>query len=180
VRDHRTKVASCELSVGCPSGSDLRLLKLQIPTENRMNVHKNARLTPRGRERIVLQVESGQTPARVAQALRSLNAPASSRHCCARRRYSSALLATTHCPVRPAVADERGLRHLVRLGQSNFNGTEGTYHPVLRSHRHHDSVALFAGRSFARAIACHASRWLRMSSRALFNSIRLSSARMIR
>jgi hypothetical protein len=26
-----------------------------------MNVHKNARLTPRGRERIV-QVESGQTP----------------------------------------------------------------------------------------------------------------------
>jgi hypothetical protein len=29
------------------AGSDLRLLKLQIPTENRMNVHKNARLTPR-------------------------------------------------------------------------------------------------------------------------------------
>jgi hypothetical protein len=32
-----------------------------------MNVHKNARLTPRGRERIVLQVESGQTPEGVAQ-----------------------------------------------------------------------------------------------------------------
>jgi len=45
------------------------LLKLQIPTENRMNVHKNARLTPRGRERIVLQVESGQTPEAVAQAV---------------------------------------------------------------------------------------------------------------
>jgi transposase len=45
------------------------LLKLQIPTENRMNVHKNARLTPRGRERIVLQVESGQTPEGVAQAV---------------------------------------------------------------------------------------------------------------
>jgi hypothetical protein len=29
-----------------------------------MNVHKNARLTPRGRERIVPQVESGQTPQR--------------------------------------------------------------------------------------------------------------------
>ena len=27
-----------------------------------MNVHKNARLTPHGRERIVRQVESGQTP----------------------------------------------------------------------------------------------------------------------
>src|SRR5947209_5647705 len=57
---------------------------------------------------------------------------------------------------------------------------QGTYHPVLRSHRHHDSVALFAGTSFALAIACQASRWLRISSRALFNSIRLSSARLIR
>jgi hypothetical protein len=33
-----------------------------------MNVHKNARLTPRGRELIVRQVESGQTPEHVAQA----------------------------------------------------------------------------------------------------------------
>ena len=33
-----------------------------------MNVHKNARLTPRGRERIVRQVESGQTPEAVAEA----------------------------------------------------------------------------------------------------------------
>ena len=33
-----------------------------------MNMHKNARLTPRGRERIVLQVESGQTPEAVAEA----------------------------------------------------------------------------------------------------------------
>src|SRR6185437_8874234 len=33
-----------------------------------MNVHKNARLTPRGRERIVRQVEGGQTPEGVAQA----------------------------------------------------------------------------------------------------------------
>jgi transposase InsO family protein len=32
------------------------------------NVHKNARLTPRGRERIVRQVESGQTPEAVAEA----------------------------------------------------------------------------------------------------------------
>src|ERR1700721_2899344 len=33
-----------------------------------MNMHKNARLTPRGRERIVRQVESGQTPDTVAEA----------------------------------------------------------------------------------------------------------------
>jgi transposase len=33
-----------------------------------MNVHKNARLTPRGRQRIVRQVESGQTPEAVAEA----------------------------------------------------------------------------------------------------------------
>ena len=33
-----------------------------------MNVHKNARLTPRGRERIVRQVANGQTPEAVAQA----------------------------------------------------------------------------------------------------------------
>src|SRR5262249_32696121 len=48
---------------------EAELLKLQIPTENRMNVHKNARLTPRGRERIALQVESGQTPEGAAQAV---------------------------------------------------------------------------------------------------------------
>jgi transposase InsO family protein len=33
-----------------------------------MNIHKNARLTPRGREQIVQQVESGQTAEAVAQA----------------------------------------------------------------------------------------------------------------
>jgi transposase InsO family protein len=45
------------------------LSKLQFSEgKNRMNVHKNARLTARGRERIVLQVLSGQTPKAVAQA----------------------------------------------------------------------------------------------------------------
>src|SRR3982751_96654 len=33
-----------------------------------MNVHKNARLTPHGRERIVRQVESGYAPKAVAEA----------------------------------------------------------------------------------------------------------------
>ena len=33
-----------------------------------MNMHKNARLTPRGRERIVRQFESGQTLEAVAEA----------------------------------------------------------------------------------------------------------------
>ena len=34
-----------------------------------MNIHKNARLTPRGRERIVRQVASGQTLEAVAEAV---------------------------------------------------------------------------------------------------------------
>jgi hypothetical protein len=33
-----------------------------------MNIHKNARLTPFGRERIVRLVESGQTPKAVSKA----------------------------------------------------------------------------------------------------------------
>ncbi len=33
-----------------------------------MNVHKNRRLTPHGRERIVRKVASGQTPKAVAEA----------------------------------------------------------------------------------------------------------------
>jgi hypothetical protein len=32
-------------------------------SEDRMNIHKNARLTPLGRERVVRQVLSEQTPA---------------------------------------------------------------------------------------------------------------------
>ena len=34
-----------------------------------MNIHKNARLTPIGRERIVRLIESGQTPKAVAEAV---------------------------------------------------------------------------------------------------------------
>src|SRR6516165_12325456 len=45
----------------------LRKLRRDYPRE--AYVHKNARLTPRGRERIVLKVESGQTPEAVAQAV---------------------------------------------------------------------------------------------------------------
>jgi len=37
-------------------------------SEDRMNIHKNARLTPLGRERIVMQALSGQTPEAVARA----------------------------------------------------------------------------------------------------------------
>ena len=36
--------------------------------EDRMNIHKNARLTPSGRERIARQIESGQRPTAVARA----------------------------------------------------------------------------------------------------------------
>jgi transposase InsO family protein len=45
------------------------LLRLQFSEEeDRMNIHKNARLTPSGRERIVRLVASGQTPEAVAEA----------------------------------------------------------------------------------------------------------------
>ena len=37
-------------------------------SEDRMNIHKNARLTPLGRERIVNEVSSGQTPEAAARA----------------------------------------------------------------------------------------------------------------
>jgi DNA-binding CsgD family transcriptional regulator len=46
----------------------VRLRGFSDSREDRMNLHKNARLTPRGRERIVRQVESGQTPEAVAKA----------------------------------------------------------------------------------------------------------------
>jgi transposase InsO family protein len=46
------------------------LSKLQFSWEkDRMNVHKNARLTPIGRERIARQVESGQRPAAIGAAI---------------------------------------------------------------------------------------------------------------
>jgi hypothetical protein len=47
----------------------------------------------------LLSASRSQTSAmwdRAARASRSLNVPAIARHCCARRRYSSPLLATTH------------------------------------------------------------------------------------
>src|SRR5262249_48630882 len=53
-----------------------------------------------------------------------LNAAAISRHCCARRRYSSALLATIHSPVR-AVDDERGQRHSVQSLWNIFASVRG-------------------------------------------------------
>jgi transposase len=45
----------------------LRLRSFSLSGENRINMHKNARLTPIGRERLVRQVESGQTPETAAR-----------------------------------------------------------------------------------------------------------------
>src|ERR1700737_3987734 len=51
------------------SGSrKLRLRSFSVPEEDRMNIHNNARLTPIGRERIVMQMASGQTPQAAARA----------------------------------------------------------------------------------------------------------------
>jgi transposase InsO family protein len=51
-----------------PKPRKLKLSKLERFSENRMNVHKNARLTPLGRERMVLAMRSGQTPEAAARA----------------------------------------------------------------------------------------------------------------
>jgi transposase InsO family protein len=44
------------------------LQSFSVPEEDRMNIHNNARLTPIGRERIVMQVASGLTPQATARA----------------------------------------------------------------------------------------------------------------
>jgi transposase InsO family protein len=46
----------------------LELRSFSDSPEDRMNIHKNARLTPRGREAMVGQIESGQTPEAAARA----------------------------------------------------------------------------------------------------------------
>src|SRR6516165_8398467 len=55
--------------------------------------------------------------ARVTRAPWSPNVRAISKHCCARRRYSSALLATIPLPVRP-LDDKRGQRRSVSIQDS--------------------------------------------------------------
>ena len=51
-----------------PRPRKLKLSKLERFSEDWMNMHKNARLTPLGRERLVLAMRSGQTPEAAAQA----------------------------------------------------------------------------------------------------------------
>src|SRR6478672_47364 len=46
----------------------LELRDFNDSSEDRMNIHKNARLTPHGRELIARQIESGQTPEAAARA----------------------------------------------------------------------------------------------------------------
>jgi len=43
-------------------GEEAEVANFSDSSEDRMNIHKNARLTPLGRERVVMQVLSGQTP----------------------------------------------------------------------------------------------------------------------
>ncbi len=62
--------SSCELSIGCPSGpmrEKLKVSKPQFLRRGRDDVHKNARLTAFGRERIVGQVLGGETPKATSQ-----------------------------------------------------------------------------------------------------------------
>jgi len=45
-----------------------RLQNFRCPRSDRLNIHKNARLTPIGRARLVPEVASGQTPQAIARA----------------------------------------------------------------------------------------------------------------
>ena len=89
-----------------------------------MNIHKNARLTPLGRERIVLQVESGQTPKAAAQP----QASARGRFANGLTRYRGEGLAGLHDrrsrphrlyrPTPPAIVEQVGaLRRQRRTGK---------------------------------------------------------------
>jgi len=51
-----------------PGPRKLKLLRLCRFSEDRMNIHKNARLTPIGRERLVAAMLSGRTPEAAARA----------------------------------------------------------------------------------------------------------------
>ena len=80
-----------------------------------MNVHKNARLTARGRERIVRQVASGQTPEAVAEAAGVCPRAASA---------ASANTRVGGCRDRaasPAALDRQADRSTGRLGLSEDN-----------------------------------------------------------
>jgi transposase InsO family protein len=52
-----------------PLPGEAEVVEASAIPEDRMNMHKNARLTPRGRERIVELVASGQTPKAVSAAV---------------------------------------------------------------------------------------------------------------
>jgi len=57
--------SSCELSIGCPPvlTEEAEGAEASVIPEDRMDMHKNARLTPFGRERMVRAIlEGGQTP----------------------------------------------------------------------------------------------------------------------
>jgi hypothetical protein len=51
-----------------PEPRKLKLSTLERTSEDRVNMHKNPRLTPLGRERMVLAMRSGRTPEAAAQA----------------------------------------------------------------------------------------------------------------
>jgi len=62
---------------------------------------------------------------RATRASRSRNVPAISKHCCARRRYSSALLATTRGP-RCTICDKRSRRRVVPDARKRCSGAATT------------------------------------------------------
>ena len=84
-----------------------------------MNIHKNAQLTPSGRERVVRQVESGQTPQAVAEQVERLR----------RQRYTGKQIAA-ELHISPATVS----RILRRLGLNKLSALEPA-EPIRRYER---------------------------------------------
>ena len=106
------------------------MLKLRIPKKNRRNVH-NARLTPRGRERTVRQVASGQTPEAVAEAVGVCRGPFEEIERLRRQRWTGKQIAAA-TGVSPATVS----RVLRRLGLNKLGALEPA-EPVRRYEREH-------------------------------------------
>src|ERR1700687_5516376 len=111
----------------------LELQNFSVPEEDRMNIHKNARLTPIGRERIVMQVECGQTPQAAARAAGVC--PRTARKWVARYRAEglaglrdlSSRPRTFHRPTQLLVVDE-----IIALRRQRLPGK----HSARKAHRH--------------------------------------------
>src|SRR6266851_2339427 len=99
----------------------LRLRSFSDPGRDRMNMHKNARMTPIGRERLVQAVVGGPTPAAIVERVEALR----------RQRFTGKQIAA-NLAISPATVS----RILRRLGLNRMRDLEPA-EPVRRYEREH-------------------------------------------